>query len=210
MTVGALQRFVQLRAQHAHRRVLKPAALPLGPDHGDIGTVAVGKPRGEARADAARSEVLVLDVDAVLRGCDRIEIQLLDLRDDGPSFIRGLRQRDAEFDALDIRDDVGGPDVRAIVRIVCFMCFVRRRVREVERLARRALPALAHEHADGARGIAVEHRLHVVHRLIGCIVGVAAQRRIGVVRGRVPARTREVDTTRERQRVVDDDDLLMM
>ena len=73
-----------------------------------------------------------------------------------------------------------------------------------------ALPAVAAQLAERARGGAVDDRLHVVIRPIRLAIGVAAHGLAAGVLGRVPAAVREIETADERDRIVDDDDLLMV
>jgi hypothetical protein len=212
VTVGALHQLVQPRAHHAHRRVLQPAGLPFGADHRDIRALGGLETLGQRVADSAGGEVLVLQVDALACGGNRLQILLLDLTHGGASVVRGFGQRDAEFDVGDVGADVRRPRVGGVVGVARLRCCrgIACQRRHIDRLRRRAVPALAHQFAERLRRGAVEHCLHVVHRLVRRRVRIAPEQGVRMMRGRVPARTGQVDAAREREPVVDHDELLMM
>jgi len=73
-----------------------------------------------------------------------------------------------------------------------------------------AVPALARQLSQRTRGLVVDQRADVVEWTVAAAVGVAPCRIGWQVGRRVPAVTREVEAADERQRIVDDDQLLMV
>jgi hypothetical protein len=71
-------------------------------------------------------------------------------------------------------------------------------------------PPLAHELAQRPRGVAVDHRLHIVERAIGHAAGIAATRLVGEMLARIPPALRDIQSADERNGIVDDDDLLVV
>ena len=78
------------------------------------------------------------------------------------------------------------------------------------RLARGGVPARARQLPQRGGGLAVDHHLNVVRGRVGVAGRVDARGFVRLVRGCVPAPDREIEASRERQRVVDDDDLLVV
>jgi hypothetical protein len=71
-------------------------------------------------------------------------------------------------------------------------------------------PAHACELRECGGGLAVDDRLHVVERGIGHAGEIDAAGIVEAMRARVPAPGGEVEPARERHRVVDHDDLLVL
>ena len=72
------------------------------------------------------------------------------------------------------------------------------------------MTAAAHEIAERRRGGAVDSHLDVVHRARDLALGVEPASVVGLVSRRVPAHEREIESSDERNLVVDDDDFLMV
>ena len=87
----------------------------------------------------------------------------------------------------------------------------RRRRRRARRLPPGGgLPAGAGELAQRGGRVAVDHHLNVVHGRVGAADRIDAARLARQVSGRVPAPDRQIQPAREGDRVVDDDDLLVV
>src|SRR4029453_7418278 len=74
----------------------------------------------------------------------------------------------------------------------------------------RSPPALSEELAQSGRGVAVDGHLDVVERSIRDAARRGATRVNGPVLARVPAMARQVDSADECDRIIDDDDLLVV
>ncbi len=79
----------------------------------DLGAVGLGEPLRQRLADLVRGEVLVLDVDVVVRAGDHVEVERLDMA--GALAIlgrrRGARDRDLGIGDVDVK--VRGPRIAA-------------------------------------------------------------------------------------------------
>ena len=73
VAVGFTKHPVIARAQHAHRRVLEPAALHVRRENGDVGRVGPAQPRGESLRDRARRGILVLGKNVAARRRNGVE-----------------------------------------------------------------------------------------------------------------------------------------
>ena len=74
----------------------------------------------------------------------------------------------------------------------------------------RTVPALARQLSQRTRGFVVDQRADIVEWRVAAAVGVVPRRIGGQMARRVPAVEREVEAADERQRIVDDDELLMV
>ena len=87
----------QTRAQHLQGIGFRPAAgLPR--HHHHLGSLRFHEPVGQGGANGRRGEILVLDVDALSRRSDGVQIQILDFMHFGPRAICRLGARDHHLD----------------------------------------------------------------------------------------------------------------
>jgi hypothetical protein len=165
-------------------------------DDDDLRAVRLGEPRLERFADHVRGEVLVLDVDVVAGFRDHLEVERLDVVH-ALVAVRGRHgagHREARFGER--HGQLFGPGVR-------------RDLHGLQRLAGRGVPALACDFREHPRGLAVHGDHDVMKGGIG-LTFEDAFRVLRLVLARVPALVGEVEAARERELVVDDDDLLVV
>ena len=200
--VGLAQPLDQARAQDVHGVLFQPAVREQAQQQHDLRPVGLRQPLLQRRGDARRGEVLVLDVERVLRRRDHVEVELLDLLDRRQLAARRCGARDADLDVLQLRREGGRP--RIIVGAGAHACDHR-----LHLLPGGGEPALARQRREAARRFAVQHDHQVVERRIGLAVGDAPRVLRQVLRA-VPAPHREVDAADEGDSVVDHHDLLVM
>ena len=150
-----------------------------------------------ASASHSRRDVLVLEVDRAARGADRVEVERRDLAAPRPVAERGHRAREARAHVVEVGLELVRPRVGAGLR-------------GRDALAGRGTPPLARQLAERSRGRAVDRDADVVERRVVEEAGVAAARVGHPVLARVPAARGEVEAAREGDRVVDDDELLVV
>ena len=200
--VGLAQALDQARAQDVHGVLFQPAVREQAQHQDDLRPVGLGQTLFQRRRDPRRREVLVLDVQRLLCRRDHVEIELLHLLDRGQLAARRCGARDADLDALQVGRERRGPRVVVAAR-------TRARDRRLQLLAGGPVPALARQRREAARGFAVEHHHQVVERRVGLAVRHAPRILRQVLRA-IPAAHGEVDAADEGERIVDDDDLLVM
>ena len=144
-----------------------------------------------------KGEVLVLDIDRPLGASDTVKIEPLDLANFLMFVAKRRGARDADRDIAEIRRHAFRPGISAVSG--------RRGP-----LASAARPALTRELAEGTRDVALNQGLHVVKRRIGFAGRIDALRIFGTMLAGVPTTDRHVETTAERDRVVDHNQLLVM
>ena len=71
-------------------------------------------------------------------------------------------------------------------------------------------PPALRQFPKGGGGFAIDHALDIVKRRVGLAVGIHAVRMVGGVRAGVPAPDRQIEPAGERDRPVNDDDLLVL
>ena len=166
-------------------------------DHDDLGSAGLAQPLLEGGTYRVRGEVLVLDVDVPLRPRDHVEVQVLDFTCvplcGGDS---GAVTAIATGTSTTAGSSSSGQ--RIPVRVSAgthFFVDVCQRSRAIV--------------AEHARRLAVDRDHHVVEGRIRP-VGRHATRLVGSMLRRVPALAGQVDASAKRDRIVDDDDLLVM
>ena len=186
----------ELGAQRRHGDLLEPAVGEEARHHEDLGALGLGEALFQRFADLLRSEVLVLDVDVVLRAFDHVHVEPIHLVDAGLLLAGRRGARDRRLDVGHVDAQLLGPDVL-------------RALRGIERLAGGAAPALARDAQQHLRSLAVHRDHRVVEGRIGLLLEHAA-RIVGLVITRVPALVGDVESARESEAPVDHDDLLVV
>src|SRR5262249_32548946 len=150
----------------------------------------------ERGSDASGGEILTFNVDVTPRGGDGVEIEGLDL-----SHFRtaGIGRLSTGNDHINVRD-IGLH--RARPRVSVDWC-------GRDALPGPAKPALTREFRQGARRRTVHQKLHVMEGRVGHTTMIEASWMLGQVRWRIPAPDSEIQTAREGDGVVHDDDFLV-
>ena len=126
-------------------------------------------------------------------------MKIADLEHSGPSLEARLGASDGDVDISDI-----GGELRRPRR------FVRAGLEPPRMPPCRGIPALARELAERARDIAVDRHADVVKRRIHAAVRIAAPGVALPVLRSIPSVSREIEAAHERNRIVHDDELLVM
>jgi hypothetical protein len=193
VAADAAQLLAELVAAAVHHPGLEEAFAQVGRDDHDLGPVVLGEARGQRLRDRRHGQILVLQIDDALRQRDRLEEQGLDLARLGLLAEARPGAGDRDRGVLEPGRDAVRPGRRAPRR------------RRVDALAGRALPALAGELLEAARGLAHDHQHAVVERPRVAPVGL-----VGPVLGAVPAPGREVEAAAKGERAVDHHQLLVL
>ena len=152
--------------------------------------------RQQARKLGGAGE-LVLDIDEAVCRVDGGLEQPRDLVD--ARIMRGL-----DLGPRDARQNVAGLDRHRGRPAVA-----RRQVAVFDRAAG-GPPAVLDQFQKGGGGFAIDHALDIVERRVWPAVGVQPMRIAGGVRAVIPAPDRQVEPAGERNRPVNDDDLLVL
>ena len=196
MLVGGPQQAEHPVSSAVHRLLLQSALRGARENDDDLRAGGVAQPSGQCLDDGPRRQVLVLQVDDVAGGGDRGQVQRLHLTNLALLGVQGHRARDPDIDVTQRRLQrvrprvVAGPD-------------------RSQRPTHRGVPPFAGQIAERPRRRSVDRDGDLVARRV-----VAAQYPpqpvfVPVLAG-VPSFGGEVDTTAERDRVVDDQDLLVV
>ena len=150
----------------------------------------------ERVGDAPRGKILAFNVDVALRGGNGVKVEGFDLPHFGTARIGRLSAGNAHIDIRDIGLHRARPGIS-----------VDWRGRDA--LPGPAKPALPDEARQGARGRTIHQKLDVMKGRVGHPAMIDASWMLGQVRWRVPAPDGEIQTAREGNGVVHDDDLLV-
>ena len=196
--VGPPERGDQLGPPVGHGRLLQPVPVLLGQDQDHLRAAVALEAFGQRRGHPAGGKILVLDIDIALGALDRGKVERLHLTGQHQPVDPRIGAGDGDVDLVQVDADPLRPKIFAAAGD------------PGDLLPGRPEPAFAGELAQRRRRFAVEGDLHVVERGVGLTGGVGPPGVVQSVLGRVPAPRAEVDPANERQRVVDDDDLLVM
>ncbi len=130
-------------------------------------------------------------------GGDHVGEKRLDLAHGGAAIDGGLGARNADGDAGKMRVDAFRPGVATGGR-------------GSQLLAGGTVPARPRQFAERGGGVAIDHHLNVVERLVGLVTRIDAEIVCRIVRRGIPATDRNVEAAAEGETVVDDDDFLVM
>ncbi len=197
MTVGRPQQAHEAATQQAHGVFLQPAARALWQHDDDLRRILAGENGAQRITEEGGREILVFDVD-VAPGCGQcVDVELADFGDGGLSVVGRLGPADGDRHG------------------VCGLCkppgpVVTGDSRRVDGLTRGPQPALPGERPECCGDFAAHRHLYVVKGPVGLARRISAARVMAAVLAGVEAAYGQVESADERQRIIDDDDLLVM
>src|SRR4029079_12616597 len=177
----------------------EPSFFGATRDDDDIRRAGIAKSLRKGCTDHTRAEVLIFEIHEMPCATDRVDVEMAYFLDRLSRDVSRIGARDGDVDVRDIGRDVARP--RIVARFL---------VDPAGPTPSRAHPAVAAQLSEGARRGAVDDSLHVVVRTVRVAFRIAAVRLVAAGWWGVPAAVRQIETAHESDRVVDDDDLLMV
>ena len=171
----------------------------LGRDEQDFQFRFLLKALCQGTGDAVRCQKLIFNIDELLGCPDHVDVERLNLANFRLIAYCGNRSRNGDFRIAEVGLERIWPRVAAL--------FGRHRG---NRMTSRSVPARADQFAKLCRAVAIDAHLKIVKRRITFPARVASPLIVGFVSGCIPAPDCQIDSAAKCDRVINDDDFLMM